>query len=267
MLILSACEQIIEVDPNLEEPRLIVDAIMRVDEDADIKWVYVNLGNTETGFSSVSPPRVQLMEMIVLGNVEDSIEFNELPQRGRYRKELQAVDDGDELVFSVGYEQELYLGTYIYERANSFQLDQKSVDNNQFELTMSFNDDPDEVNYYLWDFGEGEYAVLNDEYFNGQTFDFKYRLKRDVNDGEDITVSLLGCDRGLYDYMEKLIDQSNKEFGPFETPVATIRGNLINVTEIDNDDKFDNVDTPDNFPLGYFAVVQEVKRTITLSSQ
>ena len=50
----------------------------------------------------------------------------------------------------------------------------------------------------------------------------------------------------------------------FETPVATVRGNIFDVTDLDNIDLFDNVEQPDVFPLGYFAVVQEYKQTITI---
>lgn len=64
--------------------------------------------------------------------------------------------------------------------------------------------------------------------------------------------------------MNLLIEQSEGGFGPFETPSLTVRGNFINATNIDNDNNFDNVGDPNNFALGYFAIVQEFKQTIVL---
>ena len=64
--------------------------------------------------------------------------------------------------------------------------------------------------------------------------------------------------------MDQLIVQAGGNQGPFQTPVATVRGNVINVTGIDNITVTDNVERTNNFALGYFAVVQEFKQTITI---
>ena len=52
--------------------------------------------------------------------------------------------------------------------------------------------------------------------------------------------------------------------GIYETLAATVRGNVFDVTGLDNDILFDNVNRPDAFPLGYFAVVEEFKQRITI---
>ena len=72
----------------------------------------------------------------------------------------------------------------------------------------------------------------------------------------------MGVDEAFANYMNKLIEQSEGAFGPFETPAITVRGNIINATTIDNENNFDNTNTSDNFALGYFAIVQEDKQTI-----
>jgi hypothetical protein len=52
--------------------------------------------------------------------------------------------------------------------------------------------------------------------------------------------------------MNQLIVQSGGDQGPFQTPAATVRGNIINTNNLDN------------FALGYFAVCQEYVETIVL---
>jgi len=64
--------------------------------------------------------------------------------------------------------------------------------------------------------------------------------------------------------MDLLIEQTTNDAGVFATPVATVRGNVIDATDIDNIDLFDNVDQPDVFPLGYFAIVQVYKDTLII---
>ena len=59
-----------------------------------------------------------------------------------------------------------------------------------------------------------------------------------------------------------MVEQTQDDGGIFETPAATGRGNVFDVTGLDNDILFDNVNRPNDFPLGYFAVVQEFKETI-----
>ena len=55
-----------------------------------------------------------------------------------------------------------------------------------------------------------------------------------------------------------LIEQSGDNFGPFATPVATVRGNII------TSEGTTNVANPNNFALGYFAVVEENTATIII---
>ena len=66
--------------------------------------------------------------------------------------------------------------------------------------------------------------------------------------------------------MNQIIVQSGGDQGPFQTPAATVRGNIINVTGIDNDEVVDNVERSDNFALGYFAIVEEYTDSITITN-
>jgi hypothetical protein len=74
----------------------------------------------------------------------------------------------------------------------------------------------------------------------------------------------MGVDPTFYNYMDLLITQSGDQQGIFQTPVATVRGNVVDVTGLDNEEIVDNASRPDVFPLGYFAIVQEHVRTITI---
>ena len=64
--------------------------------------------------------------------------------------------------------------------------------------------------------------------------------------------------------MNQLIEQSSIARGKFQTLVSAVRGNIFDFTGLDNIDIFDNVEKLNDIPLGYFAIVQELKSTIIL---
>ena len=77
-------------------------------------------------------------------------------------------------------------------------------------------------------------------------------------------MGILGADRTFYNYMDLLLDQTQGQQGPFQTPVATARGNVFDVTNLDNDQILDNAGQPNTYGLGYFAIVQEFTAEITV---
>ena len=106
--------------------------------------------------------------------------------------------------------------------------------------------------------------VTEDEFYKGQKFEFSYFYDRRFEPGREIDISILGADESFYNYMDQLIEQTEGAQGPFQTPVATVRGNVFDITGIDNRDLFDNAERPQVFPLGYFAIVQEFKKKIVI---
>ena len=61
-----------------------------------------------------------------------------------------------------------------------------------------------------------------------------------------------------------LLQQTEGSFGFFETPAATIRGNIYQVSDLDNPENSNNLENPEANPLGYFAVIQEYSKTLTI---
>jgi hypothetical protein len=171
-----------------------------------------------------------------------------------------------ELQLAIEHEGQRYLALTRYARSASFddiaQGDNKLFSENDKEIKISFSDDGEINNYYLFDFGRGDYLVTEDEFYQGQTFSFSYFIEDGV--GRKVEVSLLGVDEPFYNYMNQLIVQAGGDQGPFQTPSATVRGNIINVTGIDNINSFDNVENSNNFALGYFAVCETFETSIIL---
>ena len=124
------------------------------------------------------------------------------------------------------------------------QGDETLFSGDETEVIISYTDVPDRVDFYLFDFDFNEYLVSEDTFYPGQSFEFSYFYDGELSSGQEVQIGILGIDKEFYNYMNQLIVQSGGDQGPFQTPSATVRGNIV------------NLDNPENFPLGYFAVAQ-----------
>lgn len=267
------CEDVIEVDLNTEPPRLTVDAVIRLDTSNNITTARIKVGLSSSFFETnqnVAVDQIQIQNLGYEGTGpldQNFIIFREV-ETGIYEgtKNTSFFTSG-ELILTIRYNDELFLATTTFAPSVPFddivQGDATLFSGDETEVVVSFTDTPDQSNYYVFDFGFNEYLVSEDEFYPGQPFEFSY-FYDDIEPGQTLEISILGANESFYTYMDQLIVQSGGNQGPFQTPVATVRGNVINVTGIDNITVTDNVERTNNFALGYFAVVQEFKQTITI---
>lgn len=273
-LINIGCEDVIDVQVPSEEPRLIIDALVRVDESSPFVMVTVKVGLTSAFFGEVP---VTDLKTITIINVDMKSTFQN-PNVIVLLEVAPGVYEGGKntaffregrLVFQVEHEDQRYLASTYYVPVvpmdTIIQGDGSRVEGDEIELITTFTDNPDRDDYYLFDYGFGEYFTTDDEFYQGQQIEFSYFYNKLLEPGQEVDVGILGVDKPFHDYMNQLIEQSNAEgFDPFATPSATVRGNIINVTEIDNIDYYDNVYQTNNFALGYFAVVQTHTKTVLI---
>lgn len=265
VIFLLACEDVINVDVPSEEPRLIVDAMVRVDPTSNIVDIEVKVGLTDAFFGEI--PVTNLKQITLAGAV--LVDYDN-PGSGIYKgtRSAENLKASDELLLQLEWKDKLYYGSTTY--ASSVPIDDLRIgtntlfDDDETEIIITITDDPNRNDFYVVDLGFGNYITLDDQFFQGQQFTFSYFYDEKFEPGQEITVSVLGADQAFYNYMNVLIEQTEDDLGIFETPISTLRGNIFDVTELDNIDFFDNVNIPYEFPLGYFAVVEEYKQSVTI---
>ncbi len=178
---------------------------------------------------------------------------------------------GEEIFLQIDFEDEFFVAYAEFVPTSPIDQLQQGEGNltgeNETEVIVTFTDEGERDDWYLFDFDFANYVVSRDQFFQGQQFSFSYFYDEEFDPGTELAISILGADERFHDYMSKVIEQSSQDFGVFETPALTVRGNIINATEIDNIDNFDNVSTSENFALGYFAIVQEYKNTLTIEGR
>ncbi|MEX0315955.1 MAG: DUF4249 family protein [Allomuricauda sp.] len=265
LIALLSCEEVIDVEVPSEEPRLIVDALVRVDPTSNIVDIEVEVGLTDAFFGEI--PVTNLKQITLAGGV--LVDYDN-PGSGIYKgtRSAENLKASEELLLQLEWEDKLYYGSTTY--ASSVPIDDLRIgsntlfDDDETEIIITITDDPNRNNFYVVDLGFGNFITLDDQFFQGQQFSFSYFYDEKFEPGQEITVSVLGADQAFYNYMNLLIEQTEDDLGVFETPTATLRGNIFDVTELDNIDFFDNVNIPNEFLLGYFAVVEEYKQSITI---
>ena len=274
---LAACEDVIEVEVPTEDARLVVDAIIRIDTSQNVISPRIKVTQSTSFFEEAQP--VSNITQMTLANIgeggggDDFLVLLETePGSGIYQDpdDVMFVDSivKGELILQIEHENRLYFARTRY--VPSVQIDDiRQGDDTLFseddtEVIVEFTDTPDVENYYVFDFGFSEFLTVEDQFIDGQTFGFSYFYDTGVQPGDQLEISILGADQGFYDYMTLLIEQTQDDGGVFQTPVTTVRGNIFDVTDLDNDEVVDNVGQPEVFPLGYFAVVQEFKASLTL---
>ncbi len=282
---LSACEDVIDVDVPSEEPRLIVEGLIRVDTTKRFLPIKIKVTETNSFFEEV--PITELERILILiqeeedgifSSAEDVILKELTPGTGIYEPDTIGVDErvpvsvieNDKLLFSLILEhkgkryiaQTRYVPTVPIDEVE--QGTGSLLDGDETEVKVTFTDDPEQDNYYLFDFDFNEFLVTKDEFYKGQQFTFSYFYDREFEFGQEIEISIMGSDQQFFNYMNLILEQTDQDFGFFETPRTTVRGNVFDITGLDNINILDNTDRPDDFPLGYFAIVQEFKETLVI---
>ena len=286
VLILNvACEDVIDVEVPTEEPRLVVDALIRVDIDKQFIPVEVKLSLSSDFFNNNTPTSA---ESVVIqyeeyeGNRVIDTRFSNLaelvPGSGIYtpdpnfdtdqRIPTNILDRNWVFNLLINHEGRRYLANTKYVPAvpidSVIQGDGTLFNDDETEVIITFTDDPDRDSFYLFDLSLSEFLVTEDKFYKGQQFSFSYFYDQIFEPDTEIEIRLMGVDQTFFNYMDLLIEQTTNDAGIFSTPVATVRGNVFDITDIDNIDLLDNVAQPDVFPLGYFAIVQEYKQTLII---
>lgn len=271
-LIWSSCQEVITVELPNQEPKLIVDALIRIDTTISSTLVTVSIRQTSDFFGEISPVSVDQITMSNLdnpGNNTDQVLDETEPGSGIYQQFFSTEElTRDRWFLQINYQGEFYVAESLMQY--SVPIDQLTIgDGSLFsgdvtELLVRYSDIGGREDYYLFDYGNDDFFASEDVFYDGQQFEFSYFYDEQFNPGDTLTVSIMGIDRDFFNYMNLLREQSEGGFGPFATPAVSVRGNLINATDINNNDNYNNVNDPDNYALGYFAIVQEYKGFIVV---
>lgn len=247
---LISCEDVIELDLDSEEPRLVIDA--------SINWIKGTSGNEQTIKLSLTTPYFSdaihaANNAIVTISDENNnfFEFLEEGNSGLYKSSNFIPVIGEKYFLTIQYENETYVAEETFIEVNDYDFIQQAegagFSGEDFEIKAFFTDPVDVENHYLFEFQPEilnipDLGVYEDRFTNGNQM-FGYYSNEDLEVGQVVTIKNYGISKEFYNYMFILLQQNSQDSGgPFETQPSTVKGNCSNQTN------------SENYPLGYFRL-------------
>ena len=246
----ASCEDVIDLNLDTAEPKLVISA--------SINWKKGSNGNqqkiilsTTTSFYNKDIPKVSGAIITVKNSSNVTFKFIESTTKGEYVCSNFIPVINEKYTLSVVSNGETYTATEVLQAVAPItvieQNNEGGFTGDQIEIKTFYKDPTNQANYYLYRYSysnqiKSNYYVDQDEFFNGNTF-FSVSQNDDLEKGDKVDVTHFGISKQYYNYMSVLVSISNNAGGgPFQSPPATVRGNIINTTKFDN------------YPLGYFAL-------------
>ncbi|WP_109298944.1 DUF4249 family protein [Aquimarina sp. AU474] len=259
-LIVTSCEDVIDVDLPNGAPRLVIDASFETylnETPVDIEGG-VRLTLSAPFFDDEVPTVSNATVFITNQSNNTIINFAESIEPGFYTPEIVEFipEFNTSYTLTVIYDNETYTATTELVPTvpidNIVQGDATLFDGDETEVIIFFTDDGARDDYYLFDFDFSLFLASEDRFYQGESFNFSY-FYEDMIAGQNLTIKILGIDERYFNYANLLIEQSEQEGGnPFLTPPVVLRGNIINTTN------------PDNYPLGYFNLSEASRLGFTV---
>lgn len=259
-IFLISCEDVIEVDLETAEPKLVIDA--------SIDWIKGTSGNeqkikitTTTSYYSEEFPTVSGAEVVVRNSENVEFNFVENPGTGEYICNNFEPILGETYTLTINLNGEIYTATETLMSVPNIeeeviQRNDGGIGADEIELTYHYQDDPTQENFYVYNFQIPyivfpQYSVENDENNNGNLTPV-YFFDEDLKAGDVVNFKLYGISRRYYDYFRKLLNASGSSGNPFATTPNAVLGNIVN--QSDNQD----------FTFGYFRLSEVSVKDYTI---
>ena len=241
----TSCEEVVDIDLTTSDPRLVIEASVNIMENGTSDST-VKLTLTAPFFDGQIPTVDDASVMISGDNgIVYSFDYTD---NGIYTSALIPESDVN-YTLEVIYKGETYSATEQLVSVSSLEFVEQNDDGGfsgeDIELKAFFTDPEGLGDHYFFE-GISERGIeldtFYDEFFDGNQI-FAFYSVEDLESGDVVRFNLYGVNDQFYNFMFILLQQgSDQGGGPFETQPATVRGNMINETNIDN------------FPLGYLRV-------------
>lgn len=254
VLFFSSCEDVVNLDLETGEPRLVVDA--------EIIWTKGTSGNEQTiKISKTAPyynnttPKVSGAQVRVENSNGDVFTFNETTPGSYVCTNFVPVINMDYVLYVTAEGQKFTAVEKLTSVTTIDKVEQNIVPDfggkDIIELTFFYKDPANEVNYYLTDYKSQfllfpEYELTYDEFFNGNLVSTRFS-NEDMKAGNTVEITHRGISKNFYNYMNLILEASSAN--PFSVVPGNIRGNIVNTDTSDSN----------NFALGYFRLCEADK--------
>ena len=249
LLTFTSCEEVIDLDLDQSEPRLVIDASMLWYIGTPGNNQQIKLSETIGFYEEGIEPVIDAEVIINTGNGEEFIFAHQ--ENGIYQNSNFIPEFDENYTLEISYNDELYTATSSFVPVAGIdyieQNDEGGFTREDLEVEVFFTDPAGEDNFYLFTFRDFSISKLSleiyeDEFTDGNQVSATYS-DEDLTAGDEVFVTMEGISEAFYNYLFILRSQGGDNGGgPFQSQPATVKGNIINETN------------PENYPFGYFRL-------------
>lgn len=249
VLVFSSCEDVVNLDLETGEAKLVVDA--------EIIWKKGTAGNEQViKISKMAPyynnttPKVSGAQVRIENSTGDIFTFNETEPGIYICTNFIPVLNADYKLFVTAEGQSFTATEKLTSVTPIDKVEQALVPDfggeDVIELTFYYKDPADQANFYLTDYQSEfllfpEYELTDDELFNGNDISTRFS-DEDMKPGNTVEITHRGISKSFYNYMKLILEVYDGN--PFSVPPGNIRGNIVNTSDANN------------FALGYFRLCE-----------
>lgn len=246
----SGCEDVVDVDLNTAPPKLVIEAAINWSKGTTGRQQVIKL-TTTTGYFDQLIPIVSGAAIFIKNTKNERFNFNEYNKTGRY------ICNNFKPVINETYTLTVVSGGNTYTATETLKsvapitrVEQKNdggFTGKDIEIRAYYTDPANEENYYLYKYlysskVTSTYYASEDKFYQGNEI-YSSTEDDDLKTGDEIEVTHYGISKQYYNYMNILVSIAGSNVGgPFQSPPATVKGNIINTT------------VKSNYPLGYFSL-------------
>ncbi len=260
IIVSISCQDVVDIPLDTENPRLVIEASLNWQKGTTGNQQKVKLTTTTNYYSNVIP-KVSGATITVKNSANVVFNFIENGATGEY------VCTNFVPVLNETYRLNIFINGQNYSATetlvpvasivNIAQNNRGGITGDRIEIKTNFVDTPNINNYYLYKYEyentiKPDYYTDDDNLFQGNPF-FSISRKRDLKTGDKMVITHFGISQQCYNYLNILLSISGNQSGaPFQTPPATVKGNIKNDTNFEN------------YPLGFFRVSEIDTKTYTV---
>ena len=247
-LLLISCEDVIEVNLNTAEPRLVIEASLNWIKGTNGNFQLIRLSLPAPYFADTLPAATGATVTVSDLN-NNTFSFIEEGNTGIYKNQSFIPILNGIYNLTIDYNSEVYTATEMLMPITPVEFVEQKNDGGfsgeEIEIKAYYTDPSGIDNYYLFEFliiddNTLSLEVYDDEFTDGNQI-FAFYSNEDIEAGDELLIKNSGLSERGYEFLNILLQQTDDDSGdPFETQPATVRGNCINQTN------------PNNYPLGYF---------------
>lgn len=256
----TSCEEVVDVDLDTAPPKLVIEAAINWQKGATGRQQTIKLSTT-TGYFENVIPTVSGATIYIRNSANERFTFTEVPRTGRYVcSTFKPVLNG-EYILTVISGGQTYTATEVLKSVAPItrieQNNEGGFTGKDIEIRAYYNDPADADNFYLYKYVysnkiKSNYYVDDDKFYQGNEF-FSLSDDEELKSGDEIEITHIGISKQYYNYMSILVSIAGSNVGgPFQSPPATVRGNIINTTN------------KENYPLGYFSLSETDAKKYTI---